>query len=153
EHDRHLDLVVAAEEALDVAALGLVVVLGDLRPELDLAHVDLLLVLAGGLRLLLLLVLVLRVVEEPRDRRPGVGGNLDKVEVALTRHLHRLLGLDDADLAAVLVDQAHLRDADALVDPRRVALRRGPVEPTGDRHYRERLRSVKLTRARSSGRG
>src|SRR5436190_4726088 len=37
EHDRDLDLVVGAQEALDVALLGLVVVHGDLRPQLDLA--------------------------------------------------------------------------------------------------------------------
>ena len=49
EHDRDLDLVLLVEEALDVALLGLVVVVGDLRPQLDLADVDLLLVLAGCL--------------------------------------------------------------------------------------------------------
>ena len=69
EHDRDLDLVVVAQEALDVALLGVVVVVGDLRPQLDLADVDLLLVLAGLLLLLLLLVLVLRVVEQAGDRR------------------------------------------------------------------------------------
>src|SRR4051795_9215745 len=37
EHDRDLDLVLVLEETLDVRLLGGVVVLGDLRPELDLA--------------------------------------------------------------------------------------------------------------------
>jgi len=134
EHDRHLDLVLLAQEALDVAALRVVVVVGDLRPQLDLAHVDLLLVLARGLGLLLLLVLVLRVVEQPRDRRARIGGHLDQVEVALLRHRQRLVGLGDADLAAVLVDEADLRHPDPLVDPRLVALRRLPVEPSRDRH-------------------
>ena len=46
EHDRHLDLVLVAKEALDVPLLRLVVVVGDLRAQLDLAHVHLLLVLA-----------------------------------------------------------------------------------------------------------
>jgi hypothetical protein len=64
EHDRHLDLVLLVEEALDVTLLRLVVVVGDLRAQLDLADVDLLLVLARLLGLLLLLVLVLRVVEQ-----------------------------------------------------------------------------------------
>ena len=41
EHDRDLDLVVVLEEALDVALLGLVVVVRDLRPQLDFADVDL----------------------------------------------------------------------------------------------------------------
>ena len=49
EHDRDLDLVLVLEEALDVALLGLVVVLGDLRAQLDLADRHLLLVLARGL--------------------------------------------------------------------------------------------------------
>src|SRR5581483_8568181 len=35
EHDRHLDAVPAEQKALDVALLGVVVVLGDLRQELD----------------------------------------------------------------------------------------------------------------------
>ena len=52
-----------------MALLGLVVVRRDLRPQLDLADVDLLLVLAGCLLLLLLLVFVLRVVEQAGDRR------------------------------------------------------------------------------------
>jgi hypothetical protein len=52
EHDRHLDLVARLQEALDMALLGVVVVLGDLRPELDLSDRDLLLVLARGLLLL-----------------------------------------------------------------------------------------------------
>ena len=134
EHDRHLDLVAVAQEALDVTLLGLVVVVGDLRAQLDLAHVDLLLVLAGGLRLLLLLVLVLRVIEQPGDRRARVRRHLDQVEIALGGHRQGLVGLDDADLAAVLVDQADLGDADALVDPRLVALRRLAVESPRDRH-------------------
>ena len=46
EHDRDLDLVLALEEALDVTLLGVVVVLRDLRAELDLTDRDLLLVLA-----------------------------------------------------------------------------------------------------------
>src|SRR5215210_3933227 len=63
EHDRHLDLVLVTEEALDVTLLRLVVVGRDLRPQLDLAHGHRLLVAARRLGLLLLLVLVLRVVE------------------------------------------------------------------------------------------
>ena len=112
----------------------LVVVVGDLRPQLDLADVDLLLVLARGLGLLLLLVLVLRVIEQAGDRRARVGRDLDQVEIALLRHRQGLIGLDDADLAAVLVDEPDLGDADALVDPGLVALRRLAVETPRDRH-------------------
>ena len=101
EHDRDLDLVLVAQEALDVALLGLVVVLRDLRPELDLADRDLLLVLARLLLLLGLLVLVLRVVEDAADGRARLGRDLDEVEVALLRVAQRLVGLHDADLVAV----------------------------------------------------
>src|SRR5215207_8363451 len=128
EHDRHLDLVLLLQEALDVSALGLVVVLGDLGAELDLPHVHLLLMLAGGLRLLLLLVLVLRVIEHAADRRRRLGRHLDQVEVALTRVLEGLRGRNDAYLLPVLVDQAHLGNPDPLVDPGRIALRWPAVE-------------------------
>ena len=82
EHDRDLDLVLVAQEALDVALLRLVVVLRDLRPELDLADRDLLLVLARLLELLGLLVLVLRVVQHAADGRARLGRDLDEVEIA-----------------------------------------------------------------------
>src|SRR5687767_15040542 len=49
EHDRDLHLVAAAQKALDVAALGVEVVVAYLGPELDLPHVDVDLLLAGGL--------------------------------------------------------------------------------------------------------
>jgi hypothetical protein len=117
-----------------VALLGVVVVLGDLGPELDLPDVDLLLVLARGLLLLLLLVFVFRVVEHARDRRPRVGRHLHQVEVALARVVERLVGLDHANLVAVLADEPHLRDANPLVDPGEVPLGRTPVESPGDRH-------------------
>ena len=134
EHDRDLDLVLVLEEALDVALLGVVVVLGDLRAELDLADRDLLLVLARGLLLLGLLVLVLRVVEDAADGRARLGSDLDEVEVALLRVAQRLVGAHDADLLAVLADEPDLGNADALVDPGRVPLGRAPVEPARDRH-------------------
>ena len=134
EHDRDLDLVLVLEEALDVALLRRVVVLGDLRPELDLADHDLLLVLARGLLLLGLLVLVLRVVEHAAHRRLGLGGDLDEVEIALLRVAQRVLGLHDADLRAVVADDPNLGNADALVDPGRVPLGRAPVESAGNRH-------------------
>ena len=134
EHDRHLDLVLAEQEALDVALLGVVVVLRDLRAELDLADRDLLLVLARGLLLLGLLVLVLGVVEHAAHGRARVRGDLDQVEIALLRVRKRVGGLHDPDLLAVLADEPHFGHADPVVDPSLVPLRRAPVEPTGDRH-------------------
>src|ERR1700746_3661111 len=68
EHDRDLHLRALVEESLDVSLLGVVVVDADLRPELDLLDRDLALMLAGLFRLLFLLVLVLAVVHDLRDR-------------------------------------------------------------------------------------
>ncbi len=134
EHDRDLHLLPLLEEPQDVALLGLVVVRRDLRPQLHLADRHLLLVLARRLLLLLLLVLVLRVVEHAADGRARLGGDLDEVEVPLARILERLVGLHDADLLALLVDQAYLGDTNTLVDACRVPLRRAPIEPARDRH-------------------
>ena len=134
EHDRDLHLVALLEEALDVALLRHIVVVGDLRAQFDLAYVDLLLVLASLLCLLLLLVLVLRVIEEARDGRTGLGSDLDQVEITLLSHLERLLRLDDPDLLAVLVDEADLADTDALVDARLVPLGHPAVKTSRDRH-------------------
>ena len=117
-----------------MALLGRVVVLGDLGPELDLADVDLRLVLLGLLDLLGLLVLVLRVVQDAADGRLGLGGDLDEVELLALRVAQRLLGRHDADLLAGLVDEPDLGNADALVDPGGVPLGRAPVEPARDRH-------------------
>src|SRR5438105_960293 len=117
EHDRDLDLRALVEEALDVGLLCVVVVDSDLRPELDLLDVDRRLVLPGELRLLLLLVPVLPVVHHPRDRRIGLGSDLDEVEILRVRVLERLLRLLDPHLTAVLVDQPYARDPDRVVDP------------------------------------
>src|ERR1700730_5237200 len=148
EHDRHLDLVLVAQEALDVDLLGVVVVLGDLRTELDLADRDLLLVLARLLLLLRLFVLVLRVVEHAAHRRLGLGCHLDEIEVALSGIAQRVVDLHQADLLAVLADEADLWNPDALVDPGRITLWRPPVESTRDRHYRSRAR---VTRSACAG--
>src|SRR6185312_1196342 len=151
EHDRHLDLVVVLEEALDVAFLGRIVVRRDLRPQLDFADVDLLLVLASLLLLLLLLVFVLRVVEQTGHRRLRTGRHLDQVEVGLLGAFECVVDLDDPELLAVGADQPHLRHADALVYPSRVALWWAPIEPTRDRHYRVERWSFKRTRGRDAG--
>ena len=63
-----------------------------------------------------------------------LGRDLDQVEVGVLGALQRVGDLDDPELLAVGADQAHLRHADPLVDPRRVALWWAPIEPTRDRH-------------------
>src|SRR5665811_366848 len=84
EHDRDLDLRPLVEEANDVPLLRLVVVHADLRPQLYLLDVNLLLVLASQLRLLLLRVAVLAVIHHPADGRVGARGDLDQVEIPVS---------------------------------------------------------------------
>src|SRR6185437_13067092 len=74
------------------------------------------------------------------DRRLGLGRDLDEVEVALLRIAQRVVDLEHADLLPVLSDETHLWDTDALVDPRRIAFWRAPVESARDRHYRSGAR-------------
>src|SRR5207253_2764380 len=92
-----------------------------------LLHVDLALVLPSLLRLLLLLVLVLPVVHDLRDRRVGLGGDLDEVEILAVGVVAGLVGGLDSELAPVVVDQPHIGDADRVVDARGVTVRRADV--------------------------
>ena len=118
EHDRHLDLVAALEEALDVALLGAVVMRVDLRSELDLLddRVDLVLArfpgLEGGF------VLVLTEVHELGHRGTRHGRDFDEVEIGLGSQAQGVLDADDANLLPIGSDQTHLGDPDALVDTR-----------------------------------
>ena len=100
-----------------MAFLRLVVLGGDLRPELDLLDLDLRLVLPGELGLLLLLVPVLAVVHDSGDRWIRLRGDLDEVEILGVRVLACVVRLLDPDLASVLVDESYLRRPDRVVDP------------------------------------
>ena len=99
-----------------MALLRLVVVRVDLRPELLLLDHRLLLVPPRLASLLRALVLELAVVHELADRRAGLGGHLDQVEVGLAGQAEGVLDTDDPDLLPVGADQSHLGNADALVD-------------------------------------
>src|SRR6186997_1283287 len=116
EHDRDLDLRPLVQEPDDVAFLRLVVVDSDLRPELDLLDVDRNLMLARDLGFLLLLVAVLAVVHDLGDRRIGLRGDLDKVEILAVGILERFLNRLHSELSAIRIDEPDLRDTDVLVD-------------------------------------
>jgi hypothetical protein len=104
------------QEPDHVTLLGLIVAHADLGPQLDLLDRDRGLVLPGELGLLLLLVAVLGVVHHPAHGRAGLRRDLDEVEVLVPRVLQSLVGVLDADLRAVRVDQTHLGYPDPLVD-------------------------------------
>ena len=124
EHDRDLDLVTLAEELLDLAGLRVEVAGADLGAVLHLLHGDVRGLLAGFLRPLGSLVLVLAVVHDPAHRRVGLVGHLDQVEVLLPGDRQRFGQWADAQLLSVGGDQADLTSPDALVVARLVVGRR-----------------------------
>src|SRR5579885_2969399 len=103
---------------------------------------------APFLRPLLHLVAVLAVVHDPADRRRGVRGDLDQVEVALLREALRLLGAHDAELRPVGVDHPHLAGANLAVHPNLV-VDLGYGAPPGGRAS-ALSRSTKTSRATAS---
>src|SRR5258706_6223803 len=115
EHHVDLDLVPLHEELAGPAELHVEVVLVGLGAEADLLDLHGVGLLPALLLLLLPLVLVLPVIHDLRHGRPGVRGDLHEVEPSLPRHPHRPVGRHDADLLALMVDEANLADADPLV--------------------------------------
>ena len=116
EKNRGLDLVALGQEALDVLLLELIIVLVDLRPELDLFDVDYFLVFLGLARALLLLILILAEIHDPAHRRYGRGRDLDQVQSFLLGNGQRLRRRHDAELLAVIIDYANFPNPDSFVD-------------------------------------
>src|SRR5262245_47993689 len=116
EHDRELDLRPLAEKSLDVAHLGLVVVLVDLRTELHLFDDDVRGLLPRFLPPLLLLVLPAVEVHDPTHGRIGDRAHFDEVEALLTRDLERFGEWLHSQLRSIRGDQANLASANAVVD-------------------------------------
>src|SRR3984893_60063 len=116
EHDRHLDLLALLQKLFDALELGLEVVLGHLRPELHLLELDD--VLATPLVLLLLdrLELVLAVVDQAADGRLSLRCELDEVQALFRSYAFRGIQAEDSQLIALVVDQAHFRRVDLIVD-------------------------------------
>src|SRR5688572_10160205 len=115
EEDGRLDLVAFAEEPLDVLLLELIVVLVDLRPELDLLDEDHLLVLFRRSGALLLLVLVLAEVHDPAHRRHGGRRDFHEIQSLAARERQRLRRRHDPELLPGIVNHANFTDPDALV--------------------------------------
>ena len=116
KHDGDLYLRSRFQEADYVALLGLVVVIVDLWSQLLFFDDGLLLVPAGFARLLRRLVFVLAVVHDLADRRSGVRGDFDKVEIGVRGDAQCVFDAHDAYLLPPWANQSDFRYADALVD-------------------------------------
>ena len=130
---RRLDLVAFFDEPLNVVLLELVIVLVDLGPELDLLHLDDVLVPLRFARALLLLVLILPVVHDPADRGNGRGGDLHQVEPFLSGDCQGLRRRHDAELLTRVVNHADFTDANAFVDAEPVVAAAGAIAIESDR--------------------
>jgi hypothetical protein len=106
-----------AQELLGTANLGREIVIADGGPELDLFGFDAVLTPLGFLGLLVSLEDELAVVHNLAHRRAGIGSDLDQVESAFTRESSGFIGLDNADLFAVGIDDPDWCEADIFVDP------------------------------------
>jgi hypothetical protein len=99
-----------------MASLELVVVLLDPRAKLDLFDLDGVLLLPRFPCGTSLLVLELPVVHELDHGWPGIGCNLNQVQPHLFGPFPSLFDADDADLLAILGNQAYGADPDLVVD-------------------------------------
>ena len=116
EADGNLDLVAIGKELLRHLGLGENVVLLDGGRQLNFldGHDTLILtVIALPLRLL---VAVLVIIQQLAHRGLGLRLNLGQIQAAFFRQLQCLMRRHDAELLAVLVDQANLSVADLFVN-------------------------------------
>ena len=117
---REHDLVAGHQEAAGLVHADLDIVLVDLdrAAKTQLLHLR---GLGGGALLALLLaelILVLAIVHDLADRRPGLGRDLHEIHPQLRRLLHGLVGLHDAKHLLLRADDPDGGDADHVVDPR-----------------------------------
>ncbi|BBY72713.1 hypothetical protein MINTM008_32980 [Mycobacterium intracellulare] len=88
----------------------------DLGSQLLFLDDGLLLVAAGFARLLRRFVFELAVVHDLADRRPGVRGNFDKVQIGVRSDAQCVFDAHYAYLLSPWANQSDFRYADALVD-------------------------------------
>jgi hypothetical protein len=115
EAARDLHLVAVLEEAADVLRLRLEIVIVGLGAELHFLQLHLHLTLASFALLLLFLVLELAEVHDLADRRHPFGVHLDEIEIGFTREAEGLVRRQHTEHLLVGADDAHFRDADAVV--------------------------------------
>ena len=101
--------------------LDLVVMFLDLGPQLDLAQLHVVRLLAGLAVFFVLLVAQPAVIVKTADRRHGHRRDFDQVDTAVASHRKRIPRRHDPELRAIIRDHAHLRHADLLVDAKLTA--------------------------------
>src|SRR5262249_13514617 len=116
EEDGDLHPMSLAEEIANVTDLEIDVMTAGLGPELHFLQLAGGVLLARGLRLLLLGVLVLPVVHDPAHGRGRGGRDVDQVELLLIGDALGVGRRHHAELRSVAVDHADLAGADLLVD-------------------------------------
>ncbi len=116
EDDGRLHLVPLGQEPPRVSHLEVKIVCIGLRVKPKLLQQGDVLVLLLDFVLLRQLVLVLAEVDDLADGGRGIGNNFHEVGFPLLGQADRGRRRHDAQLSAVLVDDAHFRDANFLVD-------------------------------------
>lgn len=124
EPQRDFDLVAFVDELVHRPHFHVVVMLFDIRSELDFLDLDDLLFFPRFVLTLLRFILVFAVIENLADRRRGIGRNLDQVEFSRNRAVKRVLYAYDTDIVAGMIDETDFLDVDLLVNARAVLCRR-----------------------------
>ncbi len=99
-----LDLVAVIKKLGGPAALGLKIVIVDLRSDPDFLQLDNVLILPGLALLAALLVPELSVIHQTAHRWNGIRRNLYEVQPLLARHFQRVPGLHDSNLVAQVIN-------------------------------------------------
>ena len=118
EEHRDLHLIASIEELRSLTPLGFKIMSVDLGANANFLEFDDSLMLAGLAFFSALFVTIFAVIHQSTDRRNCVRSHFDEIEPAVSGHLQRLHGWNNANLLAILVYQTNLTDPNPLVDPR-----------------------------------
>ena len=116
ELHRDLRFVPLLQKTLQLVKLHLVIVLLDKGMKLDLLEMNDFLFLPGFFFLLGLIILELRVIDDPANRRRRLTGHFHEVQLGVTRHAQRLIYGHNPDLIPILIHKPYLQSPNTLVD-------------------------------------
>ena len=116
KHDGDLDMLALIEELARPPCLGVEIVDVDVGSVLDLFDLDMVLLLLGLARLLLLLEAEAPVVHDLADDGARVGGDFNEVQTLVAGHPQSLVDGDNADLFTISADEADRREPDSFID-------------------------------------